>query len=480
MKHPNLLVVMADQMRGQTLEFLGIEPTITPHLNTFANESLVFTEAISNAPLCSPARAMFLTGMYPSSTGVLTNCNSQFTSYGNELKSNAQCWSDILKNQGYATAYIGKWHLDAPISPYIPCQNNFQPVKWNEWCEPMRRHGFDFWYSYGTYNDHLRPMYWTKDALRDQFHYVDMWGPEHETDLSIRYILNDKEECRDPSRPFVLFVSMNPPHPPYDRVPQKYRLLYKDRLGQIEKFIQSSITCDTSSEWSGYFRKYIIDQYAMITGIDEQFGRIMDVLKIKGIEDDTIVLFLSDHGDCLGIHGERAKDNPYEESIRIPVMIRWPGRIFARQDDFLISLPDLFPTLMSLMGLKNHIPPGLQGRDYSEFCKTGEGERPTSQFYYSHCFFSTKTKAPLTLQIDIGDRGIRTDRYTLVCNKGEDDFINWFLWDRVADPRQINNIAANSPELVNNLYIHILIPWLKYLNDPWLDYHRDSRMNSSK
>ena len=464
----NLLVVMPDQMRAQTLEFLGQEPTITPHMNKFSKECLVFTEAIANAPLCSPSRAMFLTGMYPISTGVVTNCNSEFAEFNNELNSEVICWSDILKGKGYSTGYIGKWHLDAPIEPYIPCKNNNQPVKWNEWCTPERRHGFDFWHAYGTYNDHLRPMYWTNNAGRNDYQYVEKWGPEHESDLAIEYILNETGEMRDPEKPFALVVSMNPPHPPYHLVPEKYKELYSKKETEIEKFSKIATLNDHDPQWQDYFRENIRNQYAMITGVDENFGRILEALKLKRIEDSTLVIFLSDHGDCLGIHGKRAKDNPFEESLRIPLMVRLPGIIPPRHEDFLISIPDLCPTLLSLLGFKSVIPKSVEGIDFSEFCRTGIGERPSSQYYFSLGFFAQKKENPIAGKIDSGERGIRNERYTLVCDKEPNGNIEWYLWDRKMDPHQVKNIAKEESECKNNLYSNYLLPLLKLLKDPWL------------
>ena len=105
--------------------------------------NLVFiTDAVSSYPVSSPARAMLMTGMYPAANGVTGNCNSQNTPYGVELSKEAVCWSDVLKEEGYRTAYIGKWHLDAPYRPYVDTYNNKGEVAWNEWCPPDRRPGF--------------------------------------------------------------------------------------------------------------------------------------------------------------------------------------------------------------------------------------------------------------------------------------------------------------------------------------------------
>ena len=225
---PNLVFIMADQWRGTALGCLGMEPVRTPHLDRLASEGLHFTDAVSSYPVSSPARGMLMTGRYPLGSRVTGNCNSDTAPYGVELPTESRCWSDVLSEHGYALGYIGKWHLDAPRRPYVDTRNNRGRVAWNEWCPPERRHGFGYWLAYGTYDDHLRPMYWTTDAPRDSFHYVDQWGPEFETDRAVDYIRNEGGRLRDPQKPFALVVSMNPPHTGYELVPQRYKDLYRD------------------------------------------------------------------------------------------------------------------------------------------------------------------------------------------------------------------------------------------------------------
>ena len=116
---PNLVFIMADQWRGQAIGCLGLEPVRTPNLDKLASEGVHFTDAISSYPVSSPARGMLMTGMYPVSSKVTGNCNSNTAPYGVELPESARCWSDVLKDQGYELGYIGKWHLDSPYQPYI-------------------------------------------------------------------------------------------------------------------------------------------------------------------------------------------------------------------------------------------------------------------------------------------------------------------------------------------------------------------------
>lgn len=172
---PNLVFIMADQYRGDAIGCIGKEPVKTPCLDKLASEGVLFTNAVSSYPVSSPARAMLMTGMYPIHNKVTSNCNSQTAPYGVELPQDARCWSDVLKDMNYQTGYIGKWHLDSPYKPYVDTYNNRGKVAWNEWCPPERRHGFEHWIAYGTYDYHLKPMYWDATAPRDSFYYVNQW-----------------------------------------------------------------------------------------------------------------------------------------------------------------------------------------------------------------------------------------------------------------------------------------------------------------
>jgi len=455
-KRPNLVIIYPDQMRGQAMGFVGREPVKTPNIDRFASESLVLTNAISNYPICSPTRASFMTGQYVQQHGVWSNCNTISAPFGYELKENARTWSDVLSDNGYSLGYIGKWHLDNPKEPYINSSNNAGKVKWNEWTMPSRRHGFDYWYAYGTYDQHSKPLYWANNAGRNEFEYVDQWGPEHETDRAIQYLKNENNNFRDPDKPFALMVSMNPPHMPYELVPEKYKALYADI--PLEELTKSPNIPAAGSKWGDYYRDKISNYYAMISGVDEQFGRILAVLKEEGLDENTIVLFSSDHGNCLGIHDKISKNNHFEESVRVPFIIRWPGNIGAREDDLLLSTPDVYPTLLSLMGLGDDVSSEVNGTSYAGLFLTGEGERPGSQLYM--------TVPPG--QEDMGERGVRTHQYTLMINK-QDDLSTIELYDNLADPYQLNNLSDERPEVVEELGGELKY-WLSKTNDPWIKH----------
>jgi arylsulfatase A-like enzyme len=384
---------------------------------------------------------MWLSGAYPwtRANTVTTNCQSHSAPYGVELPQDARCWSDVLHDRGYSLGYIGKWHLDAPYAPYVECANNRGDIKWNEWCPPQRRHGFDYWYAYGTYDYHNRPLYWGTHASRHGFHYVDQWGPEHEADRAIAFLQNRDGQYRDVERPFALVVGTNPPHTPYHLVPERYVDVYSDL--ETEELCERPNIPRAGTEWGERYRADVRNYYAMVSGVDTQFGRILVALEELGLTDETIVLFTSDHGNCLGIHREGTKNNPYEESMRVPFVVRWPDRIAARQDDLLLSTVDIYPTLLDLMGLGAEIPATVQGTSYAPLFLGNEMERPTAQLY-----MWMRADQP-----DLGRRGLRTLRYTYVENRVPGRPPSCELYDRVEDPYQMFELSAERPETVRDL-----------------------------
>lgn len=454
---PNLVFIMADQFRGDALGCLQQEPMQTPHLDQLASESILFTEAVSSYPVSSPARAMLMTGMYPMANGVTGNCNSLNTPYGVELSTEAVCWSDVLKQAGYATAYIGKWHLDAPHPPYVDTSNNRGAVAWNEWCPPERRHGFDRWMAYGTYDNHLHPMYWDTLAGRDEFHYVDQWGPAYEADRAIEFI---RTESVQSDRPFALVVSMNPPHTGYELVPDAYKRLY-DSLDVEALTRQKPYIPEKGTPEGDYFRANIRNYYACITGVDEQVGRIVQALKDCGLFENTLLVFTSDHGVCMGGHGVEGKNVFYEEAMRIPMICCWKGRLHPQRSDLPVAFADLYPTLLSLMGRKAEIPSTVQTHDWSRYFLQEQIQTPEDAFQpYYYCEPSDPTS---------GRRGIRTARYTYVVDVQKGKVTQTWLYDRTTDPGQLHNVAESQPARCDSLR-QTLIQWLGKTHDPFVKY----------
>lgn len=456
-KKPNVVIILADQWRGQAMGFLGKEKVQTPFLDSFAKQSLVLTQMVSNYPVCSPARAMLLTGKYPFKNNVYTNVNSSSAPYGIELLPTITCWSDILKANNYSNGYIGKWHLDSPHEPFIPTSNNKGKVAWNEWTPPNRRHGFDYWYAYGTYDEHDRPMYWDTDAPRDSFHYVNEWGPVHEAKKAISFFKNEKN-VREASKPFSLVVSMNPPHSEYKTVPKRYYDLYKNV--PMQSLLTDADIPPAGTEMGDFYRDNIKYYYANITGVDEQIGVIINGLKKSGELDNTIVIVTADHGNCLGKHNEVSKNNIYEESIKIPFIIYWKGKIIPGIDTkFLGSLPDIYPTLLEMVGLKKTIPADIDGKSYASYFLNRTGSMPTEQFILGNIVSNN-------VNGNLGFRGIRTNDFKLAYERKEKK-VTGYLFDLNKDPYELNNIFDKDNKRVISMKKKIA-EWLKKTNDPFV------------
>ena len=454
-KSPNLVFIMADQWRGDALGCLGKEPVKTPNLDKLASEGVNLTNAVSSYPVSSPARGMLMTGMYPMHSKVIGNCNSNTAPYGVELPEDARCWSDVLKSQGYATAYIGKWHLDAPYQPYVNTSNNKGQVAWNEWCPPERRHGFDHWIAYGTYDQHLKPMYWNTKTPRDSFYYVNQWGPAYEADRAIEYLNGRK----DSDQPFAMVVSMNPPHTGYDLVPDKYKEMYKDldvealcaRFPNLPK---------KGTKYGNFFRESVRDYYACMTGVDENIGRIVEQLKKNGQFNNTIIVFTSDHGDSMGMHDRIGKDIYYEEAMRVPMIISWPNRLKPRTDqNTMMAFADLYPTLLSMMGFQKEIPAEVQTFDLAKELLSGKERKELAQPYYFVQYDNPAT----------GYRGLRTATYTFAVHARDGKPDQIILFNRAKDPYEMNNLAEAEPKLVKRL-THQLKTFLSRTNDPFAAY----------
>ncbi len=458
---PNLVFIFPDQFRSQALGFMQQDPVITPNLDQFASESLVLTHAVSNYPVCSPYRAMLLSGKYPFSNGVIGNCYSETIKHGIELKASERCFSDVLHDVGYSQGYIGKLHLDLPKEEHIPYTegrrvNESSPMNgtfWDSYTPPgARRHGFDFWHSYGCCDWHVNPHYWEGDAKIDERIDPQEWSVKHETDVAIDYLRNRDGQFRDPAKPFSLFVAHNPPHPPYQQVPPHYLEAYEGKTA--DELLNRPNVQDTPN---GAAVKYVKNYFAAITGLDEQFGRIMQVLDEEGLAENTIVVFTADHGEMMGSHGLMQKNVWFDEALLVPFMIRWPGAIKPGQDDLLLSVPDIMPSLLNLMGVGSKTPNDVEGRDYSGVFLGQMVERPNSAFG-----LRIPPENPRS-----GWRAIRTHRHTLAVQRKDGQEL-LFLYDNERDPYQLESITDQHPALIQELRQE-LQQWLEKTHDVWLD-----------
>ena len=474
-ERPNIIYVFPDQYRNMAMGFWNEEgfsrhvnfkadPVHTPHLNNFAREALVLSSAMSNCPLSSPHRGCLLTGMYPNKSGVPLNCNSKRPI--SSLRTDVECVSDVFSKNGYECAYFGKLHADFPTpnDPAHPGEyvEEQRPV-WDAYTPPERRHGFNYWYSYGTFDVHKNPHYWDTAGKR---HEPKEWSPLHEAKQVIAYLRN-KEKQRDTGKPFFIMVGMNPPHSPYrtlnDCMEEDFNL-YKDKPIDSLLIRPNADRNRPKAESARYY-------FASVTGVERAFGEILDCLKELGLDKNTIVVFTSDHGETMCSQStDDPKNSPYAESMNVPFMVRYPGHIRPRVDSLLLSSPDIMPTLLGLSHLDKDIPDNVQGINYASLFYGADDvvPRPSGALYIQNVD-GDKDKDGLVVSYFPKARGIKTARYTLAfyVDKKNKELTQSLLFDDWNDPYQLHNLPLEEHPAVVKELCEEMGRQLKTIDDPW-------------
>lgn len=395
MNQPNVLLVFGDQWRQQAFGYTGNVCVQTPNIDRLASQSLNLTHAVSGCSVCCPARGSLLTGQYPLTHGVFVN--------DVHLDDETPTVAKAFKGAGYDTAYVGKWHVDGNgRSSYIP---------------PERRKGFDYWKVLECTHNYNESYYYAGDS--DEKLKWDGYDAIEQTKDVQGYIQNHSQD-----NPFFMVLSWGPPHAPYETAPEKYRAMY-----QPEDVTLRANVPESKAEEA---RKWIAGYYAHCTALDDCVGDLLKTLDEKGIADNTIVLFFSDHGDMLGSQDSAKKQQPWEESIRIPYLVRWPEKFgtVGQELDARIDIPDMMPTLLGLCGVA--IPNTVQGLDFSAYLAGGDDPSDGAALLQCPHPFGQWPR-------QVGGReyrGLRTDRYTYVRSLDGP----WLLFDNETDPYQFNNL----------------------------------------
>jgi arylsulfatase A-like enzyme len=253
-------------------------------------------------------------------------------------------------------------------------------------------------------------------------------------------------------------LSIGSPHDPYNTAPEKYQKMYDNKIFTIRDNVPKD-----KIEWA---QKGLRGYYAHMTAIDDCIGQLWKELKNQGLDENTIIVFTSDHGDLMGSHGAWNKQQPYDESIRIPFLIHYPKAFgtSGKTSKVLINSPDIMPTLLGLSGI--HIPKSVEGKDFSPILLGKKKNDVTYTLISCVQPFGQWTRANGGKEF----RGIRTENYTYVRDlKGP-----WLLFDCVNDPFQLNNLVGNEAFLnLQNRMDRDLMKALKQRKDdflPGLDY----------
>ncbi|MDO6732176.1 sulfatase [Marinovum sp. 2_MG-2023] len=435
-KHPNILIIYPDQMRYDTMACSGNPVIKTPNIDRLSMEGVHFSEAYTSYPICCPFRASMQTGKYAQGHGMVQN---HFP-----LRGDQTFLADCLKGAGYRTGYIGKWHLEGGPKPgFVP---------------PERRFGFEHFVGFNRGHDYQGSIYFD-DA--GQAYHSKRYEPDYQTDQLMEFI--DTATKADDGKPWFGYVSYGPPHFPM-QMPDHLRKIYSadevplppgvPNAALQEEFqrIRSEQYCkgDPRSphkshaaydkkpkgepETEAEIRQFIAEYYGMIHNVDWNVGRVLNQLDALGIADDTMVIFLSDHGDMLGQHGSFCgiKCEGYRAAMHVPLIIRYPARFKPHRSEAMVDVGvDMMPTLLDLCGIPG--PDDMHGISYLPVLDgTSDQHRDTIWFQVF-----TQDDGQMGEFTPYAQRGVRTRDWLYVRHKDR----RVMLYDQRNDYDEQNNLV---------------------------------------
>ena len=419
---PNVLFVFPDQWRFCSFSHAEYGDALiqTPHLDHFAAEGARWRRAYATNPYCVPERAAIMTGRYPHQTGML--------SAPSMMPPSNRCLGEVFREAGYATHYIGKTHYDGPGG------DRWIPKGW-------RRRGFTTYEGFNAAHNYFNSATFDNDG--NPMGITGVYEPEFQTDLAVNFMTENRD------RPWFLFLSWGPPHTPYHDVPPTFK---RFTISEADRRPNVPAGNPDADDLANYF--------AQCEALDYQFGRLMDSLRKLGLEKNTLVVFSSDHGDFLRSHNRTAKFKPQEESMHIPLLMRWPGQILPGQTpDTVIGGVDMMPTLLSMCGLR--VPRTCFGQDKSWTVLGGLPDSDDSIYCEGHMGHST-----------LAWRAVVTDRYKLVVDNSDPLDINSvsMLYDLQLDPYELTNLATDAGfSSIRQHLFERLVQWRDETEDPFPD-----------
>ncbi len=428
---PNILIILADQLRRDALSVYGDQNIKTPNIDALAANGVRFDNACSTYPLCVPFRYSLMTGQYPHSCMI--------PALGWRMSPAERTLADEFNENGYETAYFGKWHLyggQINIAGYCAKEENSKPV-------PRSHQGrWQYWRGFDLRNSPFDTSYYVDDDPTP--HRIDGYQTDGLTDLAMNFIRNE----RDKSKPFCAVLSVEPPHPPYE-APEKLETKWLSRnidlppnfmvevenKGAVPNLGHNLIANDRRDEILRERKLY----YAMIENLDDNVGRIVHFLKGNDLLDNTVVIFMADHGELGGAHCQTKKSCSYEESIGIPLIVTGPGVVKDRAVSEPLSTEDLFPTILGIAGIAPQN--SCLGEDTSPLIRNelDQLERPGVLLQY---VWEPRVACAFFSQLW---RGFRSQRYKYtVLGDFEQGLKPWQFFDLENDPYELNNLIENN------------------------------------
>ena len=433
-KQPNVLYVFSDQHRASSLPGEPYNQAQAPTLAGFRQQSISMDACISNYPLCAPHRSILISGLYGPQSGVIQN--------GKTLEPKVPGLGETFQQAGYHTGYVGKWHLYHGENEFVP--------------KGPYRFGFEEWHAWPNTNNHYNAFTYDPDTGAK----IEMPGyqPTRMTDQALEFINGQKNA----EKPWLLVLSWNPPHPPYNPPPEEMSLYNPSSLTlapNVRLSTPADKLQDPYKELASMDALHKAQQgyYGAITAVDKEFARLLKALDDNGMADNTIVIYTSDHGDMMGSHGHMDKQMPHEESCHVPFMVRLPElKGTGKKSDALFASVDIYPTVCGLAGVP--VPKHCSGRDFSGLMR---GDTSVQE---SEMVFLMNERGPRNHNsIDVPTyRGVRTKTHTYAVELDG----RWCLYDNIADPYQMKNLLQDpaNKELIEK-FDAALIAWSKSTGD---------------
>lgn len=443
---PNILWICTDQQRYDTLGCTGNSHVHTPNIDRLAESGILMEQAYCQSPVCTPSRASFLTGRYPRTTRARQN--------GQNLPDDERLVTRLLVDAGYCCGLSGKLHLSAchPVAaPFMErrIDDGYAAFHWSHDPSPK--------WPTNEYHLWLRERgvaYATSPFRGSRYVKAGMPAEHHQTTWCAEKAITFMEEQARFPNPWLFSVNIYDPHFAFDP-PQAYLERYLDRLDALppRNFVPGELDnkpdfqrldhLEARGGQRGYPAHEMADEdhrllraayYAMVDLIDEQVGRMLDALDRTGQRENTLVLFMSDHGEMLGDHGLYQK-GPffYEPAVRVPLVFSRPGAIpSGRRSRAMVELVDLAPTLLDAAGLPRY--EGMQGRSFWTILtgQAEDGDRHRDDVYCEYYNSMPEHKDPLAYATMI-----RTGRHKLVVAHGAEP---GELYDLEADPAETHNL----------------------------------------
>lgn len=451
-KKPNVLFIVTDDQRWDTIHALGNKEIITPNLDKLAQRGTSFVRAHiaggTCGAVCMPSRAMILSGRNP----------FHLEELGGNIPPEHKTLAETFKNNGYETIGLGKWHNGCPAYARSFTQGSkiFFGGMWDHWNVPTCRYD-----PTGEYDNVINFVVDFYNDNHPQAQHCDEFDPgKHSSTLLTDAAIEMLVKNVGGEKPFFMYLAFLAPHDPRT-MPDEFRRMYDPEKITLPPNFQEIIDTNyplmvhRDEHLAAYprdekeIKRHIAEYFAMITHLDHEIGRLLNALHESGEEDNTIIVFTGDNGLAVGQHGWLGKEDIYEHGVRIPLIMAGPEIAENVRNDAYVYLYDIFPTLCEKVGID--IPNSVDGKSFAHLLDGNHGESFRDELY---------------LIFDNFVRGVKDENYKLIeYRNGDEDADKWtFLYDIKSDPWETVNLAND--EKYKNKVIEMREKILKH-RDEW-------------